>query len=131
MGEQTNRLVARSLWEAIAGADVPRLRSLLSEKCVWRMHGTSPLAGCYVGADEILPFMARVGELTSDLRSDLIDVFASDAGAVLRYRVRAQRGFQKLDTEQLFLIQIEDGRITQGVFAPFDQARYDRFFAPQ
>jgi ketosteroid isomerase-like protein len=131
MRAHPNLIVARELWEAIADADLLALHALLSDKAVWRMYGESPLAGSYVGPDEILQMMARVGELTSELRSDLIDIFVSEAGAVLRYRLHAVRGIQELDMEHLFMIRVEAGRIIEAVFAPIDQARYDRFFAPQ
>lgn len=131
MREHRNLRVARRLWDSIATADVSALHALLSEKSVWRMYGDSPLAGSYVGADEIIEWMARVGELTNELRSDLVDIFTSDQGAVLRYRVHAVRGIQELDMEHLFMIRVEDGCIIEAIFAPIDQARYDRFFAPQ
>ena len=131
MREHLNLVVAQRLWNAIAEGDAGSLREILAEKCVWRMHGSSPLAGAYVGADEILQFMARVGELTSDLSSDLIDIYTSDSGAILRYSVHAVRGIQSLDTEHLFLIRIAEGQILEASFAPIDQAKYDRFFTPQ
>lgn len=130
MQEHDNLVIARKLWDAIAMGDAPVLRDLLSEKCTWRMPGSSALAGAYVGADAILGFMAHVGELADDLHSDLIDIFVSEEGAVLRYGIHAVRGSQRLDTEHLFTIRIECGRITGAVFAPIDQHEYDRFFTP-
>jgi len=123
--------LARRLWDAIALADVEMLRELMTEKTTWRMCGRSPLAGLYEGPEAILPFMARVGELTEDLHSNLIDIFVNDRGAVMRYSVHAVRGPQHLDTEHLFLIRIENGRIREAVFAPVDQYAYDCFFSPQ
>ena len=131
MGEHPNLVVAQRLWDAIARADAPALRALMSEKTVWRMPGNSPLAGTYLGVDAVLQFMARVGELADDLHSDLIDVFVSDRGAVLRYGIHAIRGTRSLDIEHLFMIRVDEGRITEAVFAPFDQHRYDRFFSFQ
>ena len=131
MGEHPNAVVARRLWDAIAHADAPALRELMSEKTAWRMPGDSLVAGIYVGADAVLDFMARVGELTDELYSDLIDIFVSDRGAVLRYVIHATRGARRLDTEHLFVIRVAEGRITEAVFAPIDQQRYDRFFSPQ
>ena len=131
MGEHPNLVIARRLWDAIARADAPALRELMSEKTVWRMPGDSLVAGTYVGADAVLHFMARVGELTDDLHSDLVDIFVSERGAVLRYAIHAIRGTRSLDIEHLFMIRIVEGRITEAVFAPIDQQRYDRFFSPQ
>ena len=130
MEEHPNHVIARCLWDAIARADASALRDLMSEKTVWRMPGDSLVAGTYVGADAVLDFMARVGELTDDLHSDLIDIFVSDRGAVLRYSIRAIRGARILDIEHLFVIRVVEGEITEAVFAPSDQQRYDRFFSP-
>ena len=131
MREHRNFVIASKLWDAIATVDVPALRALMSEKCTWEMPGSSALAGTYKGADAILGFMAHVGELTDDLQSDLIDIYVSEEGAVLRYSVHAVRGSERLDTEHVFPIRIEDGRITSAVFAPIDQLDYDRFFTPR
>ena len=120
--------VSRCLWNAIADADVPVLRQVLAPKTVWHMPGRSPLAGTYVGVDAVLEFMAHIGELCDDLRSDLIDVFVSESGAVLRYAVTARRGPHELQVEQLFLTRIRDGRVEQARFVPLDQEAYDRFW---
>ena len=63
-------------------ADVETLREVLDAKTMWHMPGRSPLAGTYVGIDAVLDFMARVGELSDDLRADLIDVYVSERGAL-------------------------------------------------
>ena len=55
----------------------------------------------------------------------------SERGAVLRYSIHAIRGTRSLDIEHLFMIRVVDGRITEAVFAPVDQDRYDRFFSPR
>ena len=64
----------------------------------------------------------------SRLRGTII--FVSDRGAVIRYSVHAVRGNRRLDTEQLLMLGIENERIVEATFAPFDQAEYDRFFMP-
>jgi ketosteroid isomerase-like protein len=124
----SNHVIVRDLWDAIARGDSAAIRALLSEKPVWQMPGSSAVAGSYVGADAVLHFLARIGELTDDLQADLLDSFVSERGAVLHYRIHAVRGSERLDTEHLFLVRIEAGRIFEATFAPFDQQRYDRFF---
>ena len=122
--------VVERLWNAIAGSESEILSELLDDKSCWRMSGRSPVAGTYIGQEEILQFLALVGELTTDLHAELLDVFVSDRGAVLRYSVVAERGSRRLETEQLLLLEIENDRITEAIFAPIDQAEYDRFFSP-
>jgi ketosteroid isomerase-like protein len=126
--EHPNRVVARRLWAAIAAADFEELREIIAPKSVWRMYGESPLAGTYEGVEAILGFLASVGERADELRSDLLDIFVSDRGAVLRYSIHALRGDRVLDIEHLFLARIDDGRVVEAVFAPIDQHRYDRFW---
>lgn len=124
----TSEEIARGLWSAIADADLARLRELIHPEATWQMHGRSSVAGRFEGVDAILDFMARVGENADELQSELLEVFGSEGGAVLRYGVRALRGDASLDIEHLFMIEIESGRIVKGVFAPLDQYRYDEFW---
>ncbi|MBW2275103.1 MAG: nuclear transport factor 2 family protein [Deltaproteobacteria bacterium] len=128
MTDHANRDVARRLWNAIAAADVDELRRVIAPHAVWRMHGRSPLAGDHVGIDAIFAFMAHTGELADELESDLLEIFSSEEGAILRYSVRTQRADRSLEIEHLFMIRVEDGQVVEGVFAPVDQERYDRFW---
>jgi ketosteroid isomerase-like protein len=121
-------VLARRLWSAIAEADVQILREVLAPKTVWRMYGRSPFAGIYEGPEEVIGFMARVGELSDELEASLVDIFVSERGAVMRYRISARRGPRRLEIEHLLLIEIEQGQVEEAVFAPLDQERYDRFW---
>lgn len=131
MAEHPHFLIARRLWDALALGDVAALHELLSEKSTWKMCGASPLAGSYVGIDAILDFLARVGELTDELQSDLLDIFVGERGGVVRYGLQAKRGLHRLETEHLFMFHVAEGRIVEAVFAPIDQYGYDRFFVLQ
>jgi ketosteroid isomerase-like protein len=126
--EHPNRVIARRLWNAIAEADEHELREVIAPKAVWRMYGRSQWTGSYPGIDAILGFLASVGEQADELQSDLADIFVSERGAVLRYKVHALRGDRVLDIEHLFMVQIDDGQVVEAVFAPIDQHRYDRFW---
>ena len=123
--------LAEKIWAGIADADPVALGEILDPKAVWQMPGRSPLAGTYVGERAIFDFMALVGELTDELESELLDIFVSDTGAVMRYSVHAQRGVEHLDTEHFFQFRAEHGRITHARFAPIDQYAYDHFFRAQ
>ena len=127
-GEHPNHTIAQRLWNAIANADADELRAIMAPKCVWRMYGKSRWAGSYQGVDAILEFLASLGEDADELQSDLEDIFVSDRGAVLRYTIHALRGDRVLDIEHLFLMQIDDERVVEAIFAPIDQHRHDRFW---
>jgi ketosteroid isomerase-like protein len=128
MNQHPNEMMAERLWNSIAIADVSQLVEIIDAKAIWVMPGRSPLAGRHEGISAILAFMARVGELTDLLESTLLEVFANDRGAVLRYAIHATRGGRTLDTEHLFMIRVRENRIVEGSFAPFDQDSYDEFW---
>lgn len=131
VSEHPHFALSRRLWDAIATADVETLREVLAPETVWHMPGHSPLAGTYVGIDAVLDFLARVGELSDDLRADLVDVFVSERGAVLRYAIEAHRGSHALEIEQIFVTRIEQGCVVEAIFTHSDQERYDRFWQLQ
>ena len=120
--------IAQRLWDAVAHGDAAQLRAILSPKIQWRTYGGSDLAGTFVGIDAALDVLASVGDLTDDLRSDLIDIFVNDRGAVLRTRVEAHRGSQELKVEQLVVLTIEGDQIVQMMSVTNDQAQSDRFW---
>ena len=123
--EHPNLDLALSLWQATSEADVPRLKRILDPKITWSFVDSGALDGVACGIDDVLISMARSGELVDDLRVDLIDVYASDRGAVLFYRVDAWRGPQTLNTDVLLQIEIEAGRVVSGRAMPLrcDESR--------
>ena len=119
---------AQKLWDAVAHGDAAQLRGILSPKIQWRTYGGGDLAGNFVGIDAALDVLASVGDLTDEFRSDLIDIYVNDRGAVLRTRLEARRGSQELRVEQLVVLTIEGGRIVQMMSVTNDQDQSNRFW---
>lgn len=119
---------AQKLWDAVAHGDAAQLRAILSPKIQWRTYGGGDLAGNFVGIDAVLDVLASVGDLTDELRSDLIDIFVNDRGAVLRTRLEVRRGSQELRVEQLVVLTIEGGRVVQMTSVTNDQDQSSRFW---
>jgi ketosteroid isomerase-like protein len=128
MTEGLHASIARSLWRLTSESDSESVRALLSPDIVWRTYGTGMLSGELHGPDAVVDLLARTGELTDDLTSDLIDVFASKRGAVLYYRVRALRSLQSLDTEVLLVLRIEGGIVTSVLALPLDSGDAGHFW---
>jgi ketosteroid isomerase-like protein len=122
-------MVVRRLWEAAARGDPAGVTALYQPWAVVRAGGHSPLAGEFKGSDVIVDYFGRIGEMVDDLRSELLDVYTSDEGAVMRYRTVADRGPHHLDMEFLFVAKIAGGRILEADLIPADQQRYDAFWA--
>jgi ketosteroid isomerase-like protein len=120
--------IAQKLWDGVAHGDAAQLRAILSPKIQWRIYGGGDLAGNYVGIDAVLDVLASVGDLTDEFRSDLIDIFVNDRGAVLRTRLEARRGSQELRVEQLVVLTVEGDRILQMMSVTNDRDQSDRFW---
>ena len=120
--------IAHALWDALAHGDAAKLRGILSPKVQWRTFGGVDLGGTFVGIDAVLDVLASMGDLADELRSDLIDIFVNDRGAVLQIRVEARRGSDELRVEQLVILTIEGDQIVQIMSVTNDQAQSSRFW---
>lgn len=120
--------LARRLWDATSEGDADALLGLYAPDVVWRSYGSNPLSREVKGSRAVLDELARFGEGVDDLSSALLDIFASERGAVIHYRVTARRGPKRLETEAVMLLRIEGGRVTRVCVIPGDQERNDRFW---
>lgn len=123
--------LALSLWQATSESDVPRLKRILDPLVTWSFVDSGALDGQSCGVEDVITAIARSGELVDDLTIDLIDVYASDRGAVLFYRVNAWRGPQTLNTDVLLQIDIERDRIVAGRAMPIETTESRHFWLSQ
>jgi ketosteroid isomerase-like protein len=121
--------IMHRLWDAGARGDADALAELYAPDAVLRAHGhQSALAGEFKGIFEILDFLARAGEIVEELRSELIEIYTSESGAVMRYRTVATRGPRHLDLQYFFVFEIQAGRIVEATLIPADQRQSDAFW---
>ena len=131
--EHPHLSLVRRLWEAGARGDADEVSAIYAPDAVLRAHGApgGPLVGEFKGTAEILDFLARAGEIVDDSRAELLEMYASDTGAVIRYRSVASRGGKHLDMQYLYVLAIEHGRIVRATLVPTDQRRNDEFWRSQ
>ena len=91
MPDHPNTEFATTLWDAVALGDADSVRGLLADDVVWQAGGHHALSGMFEGPDAVLDYLARVGESTDELSTELIDIFANDRGAVVVYHLSARR----------------------------------------
>jgi len=120
--------VARELWRATSEADPDSIRGVLAPDVVWRTFSSGALTGPICGPDAVLDLFARTGELVDQLSSELIDIFSGPRGAVLHYRVRAERGLRRLDSQVLLMLHISQGKVVEVSAVPLDARPYDSFW---
>ena len=131
-GEHPNVSLVRRLWEAGACGDADTICEIYSPDVVLRAHGApAPVVGEFKGIAEVLDFLARLGELVDDSRAELLEIYASDTGAVARYRSVATRGGKHLDLQYLYALTIERGRVVRATLVPMDQRRHEEFWRSQ
>ena len=127
--EHPNAKIARRAWDAIARGDAVALREILAPELVWRAtaRGT-PWAGVHQGAEAAIDMLARIGELTDVFDAELVDVLASDARALLLFRVRIAVGPRRIDVDYLLLGQIAEGRVVEVWMVPLEPGALETFW---
>ena len=121
--------LARTLWSAIADGDAEALELLLSEDVTWRAVGDNSLSGTYHGPDEVLDYLARIGDVTDEFSSRLESIYTSDEGAVVIYHVSATRGGKLLETDFLTRLKVKDGVVVEALMVPVDSRENDEFWS--
>ena len=129
MAHPNEELVRRG-FDAFTTGDVNLLRELFHQDAVWHAPGRNPVAGDYQGVEAILGFFARTMEVTGGtFRVELHDVVANDEHAVAIYVSRGQREGRTLDTKEVLVQHIRNGRITETWQLSADQYAADEFLA--
>jgi ketosteroid isomerase-like protein len=128
MVEHPNARIARRLWEATSEGDANAIREILAPDVRWCSYDSGSLSGELEGSDAVVDLLARSGEIVDDLCSTLVDIYASERGAVLHYKVVARRGGEELEMEILLVERTEAGRIVEVFTVPRDAERNTRFW---
>lgn len=127
--EHPHLSLVRRLWDAGARGDANGICELFAPDAVMRAYGApGPLTGEFKGIAEIIDYLARAGEIVDESCSEVIEVYTSDTGAVIRYRTVATRGAKQLDLQYLYILAIEQGRIVGATIVPTDQRRNEEFW---
>lgn len=122
------RELAHRVWDATARGDVDTLLQIYAPDVVMWVRGRNPLCGEYKGTTALLGQFARSAELVDELCLDLLEVYSSEDGALLRYRVEASRGELRLDAEFHLSFRVAAGRIYEVEIVATDQERADAFW---
>ena len=123
-----NADIARDLWIATSESDEAGIRRLLAPDVEWQTFSSGSLSGSLRGADAVLDLLARSGEIANSLTTDLIDIYASDDGAVTHYRVSAHLGPRNLEAEVMLVMRIRSGRVASAFAVPVDAQADDTFW---
>ena len=125
-----NEEIVRSGFDAFAKGDVDTLRELFEQDAVWHVPGRSPLSGDHRGMDAILGFLARTMELTGGtFRAEVHDVVANDEHAVAIYVTRGEREGRTLESRDVLVSHIRNGKLAEAWLLSADLYAVDEFFS--
>ena len=129
MPDHPNSEFATALWDAVAQGDSEAVRGLLADEVVWHAGGHHALSGEFKGPDAVLDYLARVGERSDELSTELTDIFVNDSGAVVIYRLSARRELKRLETELFLELEIHEGKLVRARSVSVDQVASNEFWS--
>ena len=133
----------REAYEHVSKGDLSVLQSRFHEDVEWHLPGQSPLAGIFIGFDEVTAFLQRLIDRTDGTMRWLVhDVMSTPVDAQLRGqvlkngthsvvlgRIEARRGEKFLSSSDVFVYHIKDGKLGLICWFPEDQYGADEFWA--
>jgi uncharacterized protein len=123
-----NEEIARSVTEALSKRDLETFFSHQADDVVLHFPGRGPMAGDYRGRDGMARlFQTQMDMLDGPPEIEIHDVLASDDHAVVLNRVRTSRGGRSMEQQQVVVMHIEGGKITETWLQFSDQQAVDEF----
>lgn len=121
-----NEEVARSATEALSKRDMEGFLGYHADDVVLHFPGRGPMAGDYRGKDGVAQlFQRQMQILDSPPEIENHDILASDDHAVILNTVRATRGDQTLEQNQVVVMHVKDGKIAETWLQFSDQQAMD------
>ncbi len=115
-------------FQAFAQGDMATMKELFHEDATWRVSGRGRWSGDYTGSDAIVRFFGDISaEATVD--NDVHAVLADDEHVVVLVNGHVSRGDDDaLDTQNIFIFHVSDGKVTDVWSTALDQASVDEFW---
>ena len=109
-----NEQIARNATEALSKGDMEGFLSNHADDIVVHFPGRGPMAGDHKGRDGVAKmFQQQMQILDAPPQIENHDTLASDDHAVVLNSVRATRGGKTLEQQQVVVMHIKDGKISE------------------
>jgi uncharacterized protein len=120
----------RQAFDAFLRRDGIVIGRLIDDDTVWRVPGSSLMAGEYRGRQEIFAFLQQTGRLTrGTYRAELRWLAGGDEVVAALYRARGRREDRELDIDQLLVFRYRDGVWAEVLAVPVDLAAFEAFWS--
>jgi ketosteroid isomerase-like protein len=125
-----NEEVARSATEALSKGDMEGFLSHHTDDVVVHFPGRGAMAGDHRGKDGVARmFQQQMQILDAPPEIENHDILANDDHAVILNTTRATRGGRTLQEDQVIVMHIKDGKISEVWLHFADQQALDEFAA--
>jgi ketosteroid isomerase-like protein len=127
--DDPHALLAKVAWESVSAGDVEALSEVFADGLVWYASGRGPRSGVYRGRDEVLAYLASIGDAAERFDSTLENILVGGDLVAVLFRVSGTRGDRELDTGFILIFRIEGSQIVEAWAVPRDQYAVDEFWA--
>jgi uncharacterized protein len=123
-----NEEIARNATEALSKRDIEKFLSLHADDVVIHFPGRGPMAGDYEGKDGVARMMQQQMQiLETPPEIENHDILANDDHAVILNKVKATRGGQILEQNQVVVMHFKGGKIAESWLHFSKQQDMDEF----
>jgi hypothetical protein len=123
-----NEELVRGVYSAFAEGDMDALRHAFADDIIFRIPGTSPVAGEYRGRDAVFGYLGKVMERSGETFSfEVHDVIANDEHAVGLMIYRGTRNLIQTTFRSVHVWHAQDGQATELWEYP-EQPAFDEFW---
>ncbi len=124
----SNEELLRQGYEAFGRGDLVEVERMFSPDAVWHAQRLGTLSGDHAGWPAILKFFAGTMELSGGtFRLEIQELLSNDGGAAAVVRSRAERDGRSLDSLQVHLFHVRDGKVVE--IWQFADTEADRFWS--
>ena len=124
----------RKAYAAFGSGDIATLLDLIAPDCIWHVGGNNPLAGDYVGHEQILGYFGQLAGMTDGtFKAELVDL-GELSGGLVTCLVKLS-GTRRGDTLQARMMQLARnngaGQVQECWWFAEDERALDTFFTDQ
>jgi ketosteroid isomerase-like protein len=129
MNEHQNVSLLRKVYEAFNTGDIATITAIFAEDLIWHWPGKGPLCGDHKGRDTVLGVFGKMAEMSPDFQAQVNDLLANDEHGVAITRSIGSQPGKNLNTMNVDIFRIKDGKIIELWSFNEDQRAEDDFWS--
>ena len=124
-----NEDLVRKGYTAFGKGDLEGVGQLFGGDIVWHVPGKNQFSGDYKGVQEVIGFFTKTMEWAQGtFKIETHDILANDTHAAVMVTTSAERDGKRWTDNQVHLLHLADGKVTEYWNHPSDQYATDEFW---